>query len=387
MTKYMVEPPPRDDPPQPSQSTWQWIVAFVKEFEEHPVTKMIVAGAFLFTLVATWLSLRATQEQSRITNIQLEDLKSEQTARYWQLLTTPASGNSGKVEAIEELARRGTELVGLDFSCSRLGGGDATTAACENGVYLRGLTLRTDKKSEERLAFQANVSGADLGSCRFEAGVNIVLKANQTNFAGCEWNGATVSLVGEDVQLDTMKTTKSQVEVAGKVVFNDADLQGGNVFNIASGGSIETYYNRLDGSTIKFEAFDYFPESIIGNFHFLGLSDATFIIETSGLNWLGHFNSKQQAEIMRQLLNFDQGWFWKGSPPKFLNNADGETYPIEKAISTFELFECDRSGLPKEPLSVNFPLGINWQDIPMSLTASTSSGETFSIECPLYRSD
>ena len=51
-----------------------------------------------------------------------EDREAEGIARNWAILNTPASGNSGKKQAIEYLVSRGEPLQNIDLSCARWGG-------------------------------------------------------------------------------------------------------------------------------------------------------------------------------------------------------------------------------------------------------------------------
>ncbi|SIS75048.1 pentapeptide repeat-containing protein [Phaeovulum vinaykumarii] len=61
----------------------------------------------------------------------------------WSILTTPATGNSGKRAALEYLAGQGVSLRGIDLSCARMGGGwDAKAMSCRAPVDLTGLRLR-----------------------------------------------------------------------------------------------------------------------------------------------------------------------------------------------------------------------------------------------------
>ena len=81
---------------------------------------LIAVFALIVTIDQAVLSreaLELTRQQSRLseeatnaTRIQLEDMKADQTARYWQILTTPAVGNSGKRDAIEWLFRERGDL-------------------------------------------------------------------------------------------------------------------------------------------------------------------------------------------------------------------------------------------------------------------------------------
>lgn len=80
-------------------------------------------------------------------------------ARAWSLLTTPATGNSGKVAALEFLVAEKVPLIGIDLSCARMGGEEnwnAETYTCLRPTYLRGA------KIAGAMLDGANLSGVDL---------------------------------------------------------------------------------------------------------------------------------------------------------------------------------------------------------------------------------
>ena len=69
-------------------------------------------------------------------------------ARAWQLLTTKSPGNSGKIWAIEYLAKKNQPFHGIDLSCASNGGWRKKTklflsssTECSAGVYLAELTI------------------------------------------------------------------------------------------------------------------------------------------------------------------------------------------------------------------------------------------------------
>lgn len=82
----------------------------------------------------------------------------ERKARAWQLITTKASGNSGKIWAIEHLNNLGESLDGIDLS-PRNGG---------NGEYLVGLQLESAYLANADL-FKANLRRANLRETELRA--------------------------------------------------------------------------------------------------------------------------------------------------------------------------------------------------------------------------
>lgn len=101
-----------------------------------------------------------------------ETRRDEAIARAWSLLTTPATGNSGKREALEYLAGQGVSLRGIDLSCAKMGGGwDAEKKECGTPVYLEGLTLKAPDGQRVDLR-GAHLEGANLRGAHLE-GVNL----------------------------------------------------------------------------------------------------------------------------------------------------------------------------------------------------------------------
>ena len=77
----------------------------------------ITAGiaALVFTVYQTQITVREIQASAQARN-------EEASARAWSLLATRASGNSGKIGALEYLAAQGVPLSGIDLSCQTMSG-------------------------------------------------------------------------------------------------------------------------------------------------------------------------------------------------------------------------------------------------------------------------
>ena len=89
--------------------------------------------------------------------LQKEAIEKQEVIGAWQLLTTKASGNSGKKEAIEFLASKGADLSGIDLSTETHGG----------FVYLRGL-FKDYKGDRNKINLNnAKFNGADLKKADF----------------------------------------------------------------------------------------------------------------------------------------------------------------------------------------------------------------------------
>jgi len=132
-------------------------------------------------------------------------------ARAWTLLTTPATGNSGKVAAMEFLVAEKVPLVGIDLSCDRMGGGwDAEKFTCQRPTYLRGA------KIAGAVLDGANLSGVDLSGSDLR-GVSMV----RANLDGAVLN---------DLDMTSAKLPRSSMvrtEVR-KTKLDGVDLTGAN---------------------------------------------------------------------------------------------------------------------------------------------------------------
>ena len=95
--------------------------------------------------------------------------KAEAIVRAWSILTTPAPGNSGKVNALEYLASQGVPLIGIDLSCSAMDGIERqgnSKEPCSRPVYLEKLDL---SRWEEVLLENANLRYANISGADFMA--------------------------------------------------------------------------------------------------------------------------------------------------------------------------------------------------------------------------
>jgi len=101
------------------------------------IISIIMLLATVGAIFLAWRNLKKIQEQ-----IELQKQESEQNAiaRAWEIVGRKASGNSGKIEALEFLNKRGIPLVGIDLSAKTHGG-----YVWLIGVDLRGVNLRTAK--------------------------------------------------------------------------------------------------------------------------------------------------------------------------------------------------------------------------------------------------
>ena len=95
----------------------------------------------------------------------VEQAKDNRNATNWMLLTTPAPGNSGKVEAMQYLASKRQPLDGIDLSCEAMGGvgpNERGEEVCVRPTYLGSLNLSKATHGWKVSLTGANLSGANL---------------------------------------------------------------------------------------------------------------------------------------------------------------------------------------------------------------------------------
>ena len=102
----------------------------------------------------------------------------------WSLLSSKATGQAGKAEAMSLLARQGRALDRVDLSCVRMGGGwDAERLRCARPVDLRNLTT-----AGVRLSLQ----GADLRGADLRGAVLSQALLSEANLQGADLRGAVL---------------------------------------------------------------------------------------------------------------------------------------------------------------------------------------------------
>lgn len=125
----------------------------------------IEMGAIAAALVGIFLTAFAFRTQLEINKEEALAREQEAIARSWELVTRRASGNSGKVGALEYLASQGQVLSGIDLSCATMGGTELDaegTAICARPTFLNELDLSEHTHGKPVLLFNADLSGAVL---------------------------------------------------------------------------------------------------------------------------------------------------------------------------------------------------------------------------------
>lgn len=204
--------------------------------------RIISLSTLIITALAFFFARQAFVKQSESLNHQIQASKTQQehnekalkkqddalltqqTLGAWQIIGRKASGNSGKIEAIEFLAGQGKSLRGIDMSTEKHGG----------QVYLCGLNVSQPTLAEVDDFQWANFEEANLHAANFE-GVNLC-EANFKSTFLVEANFKDGFLLGANFQgsdlwyanferSNLMKANFKDVSLR-KINFHGACLQG-----------------------------------------------------------------------------------------------------------------------------------------------------------------
>ncbi|AQQ02439.1 hypothetical protein B0E33_01550 [Roseibium algicola] len=127
--------------------------------------------------------------------LELREKQDERVARAWQLLTTAASGNSGKIHALEFLnAQYGCLPAGWEFptvgQCwkhrTSLTGVNLSSTGLKQGVYLVGLQLPNAD------LVKADFSGAQLAEANFKNANLLSVDLSGANMNSADLSGANL---------------------------------------------------------------------------------------------------------------------------------------------------------------------------------------------------
>lgn len=143
------------------------------------VVSIITLLATVGAIFLAWRNLKKIQEQIELQQeqIELQKEESEQNAiaRAWEIVGRKASGNSGKIEALEFLNKKGIPLIGIDLSAETHGG-----PVWLSFVDLRGADL-----------FEADLSGTRLIGADLSDADSLV----RADLSGALLNGAILDAV------------------------------------------------------------------------------------------------------------------------------------------------------------------------------------------------
>jgi len=176
-------------------------------------------AAFLTILIALLLAAWGLWERVGGHSATLAEIEKAELARGWTLLTTPAPGNSGKVEAIEYLASKRQPLDGIDLSCETIGGIETNAqgeAVCVDAPYLNSIDLSKATLGRRVSLKGANLSGASLeradlsGAHLTNADFNNAQGTETADFTGA-WAWADTPPLNLSVEID-LRVYKDSLE-------------------------------------------------------------------------------------------------------------------------------------------------------------------------------
>ena len=231
-------------------SGWRCAHGIVKTVEPWGI--LIVVIALLLSVVQFWS--------------EYSDRVEERQVRAWQLITTIAPGNSGKIEALEYLnsedgllcfeslkgkldwfhddkgikclisLKSRVPLVGINLSRSAHGAVDDSSITL-SGVFLVGVDLREAVLSDARLS-GAILRGADL------SGANLIgADLSGANLSGASLNGASLSFA----DLRTANLSGANLSGANP---SGADLGGADLSGASLGGA-DLFGASLSGADLS----------------------------------------------------------------------------------------------------------------------------------------
>ena len=172
-----------------------------------------IAGGFIGIVVAAYAVYQQqgineeqrtlNEEQRKVNALTFKEIQdaskdgaSEALVRNWALLTTPASGNSGKKQALEYLASKGEVLSGIDLSCKTMGGmglNEYDAEACRRPTYLAGLDLSENTHGDRVILENADLSGAYLENADLSGAVLTLADLSGAVLWDADLSGAELS--------------------------------------------------------------------------------------------------------------------------------------------------------------------------------------------------
>ena len=173
---------------------------------------VILGGLIGITIAAVALIFTVTELQEA-----RESRDTEAIARNWTILTTKASGNRGKIKALEYLASKKQSLRSIDLSCKTMGGTDKSENnkdICKRPTFLQRLDLSTYTHDYRVMLYGADLSGADLRDANLSGAYVADADLSGTNL----WNADLSSAYIKRADL-------SEANLSGTIFPNAGDLR------------------------------------------------------------------------------------------------------------------------------------------------------------------
>jgi len=198
---------PAADPPRPPSASRRPLLTRLRR---SGVFFALEVAVVLVTIVAFW--------------IDYIDRSVEREAQSWSVLAIKASGNSGKVPALEYLKRRQADLSGLNLSCDANDGlWDAERLTCQRRPFFDGLDLSPGFWNRRVRIVNSDFSGATFQGADLSranaAGVRFIgAQMYRTRFVGAELT---------DTRFDWSSLIEADFSGASMIgtVMRDADLR------------------------------------------------------------------------------------------------------------------------------------------------------------------
>ncbi len=241
--------------------------------------------------------------------------KEERKIGYRTILTTPALGNSGKIEALEYLVKQGVSLTSIDLSCRAMHGEEPDTDSddpkatkCERPVYLEGLDLSKNKLGESANLSSANLSDANLRSANlsdanlFKANLSGV-KLRSANLSDANLRSANLS----DAKLRSANLSGADLRSADLIDanLNRANLSDADLFkaNLSDADLFKANLSDADLSRADLRGADLIDANLSdADFDDATFSDTTF---TNAWAWADKPPRNLPATIQIQLCKYN----------------------------------------------------------------------------------
>jgi hypothetical protein len=218
-----VAPPQAAQPSaQPSLTPWQRRAQWLRN---HPLVVIMETAGLVGLIFAVGLFA-----------YELRERQDERVARAWQLLTTPAPGNSGKREALEYLNNQ--------YGCLPFGLSLPTIGKCwKNRTSLRGIDLSAETHGgmvylgeidlSGAILVRANLSGADFYETNLSGAILREASLSRADLFAANLSGAnlnTANLSGAKLfETNLSGAVLSRRANLFRAEFYDANLSGANL--------------------------------------------------------------------------------------------------------------------------------------------------------------
>lgn len=300
---------------------------YVKIFELIAITIASIAA-----ILASYQFIEERENREISRQIQ----KDEAIARSWSMLSTKASGNSGKGFALTQLTQAGIPLSNIDLSCKTMNPlnwleeEDISNNETDVLAYAMYIENPLDFERPKGMPYcklntfitKVNMRGAIANQADFSGSSIYLADFRESLITGVSFASSYLSNV--DFTLAKIKNRSS---------FRFSTLK--NVkFNRTSFGSADFSYSDISGTS--------FTDSYVGASKFIGANITNVVFH--------NIDQSVYPEIVqntfigdRNYIDFRKSFFWKGGPPQGL--------PLG-----IEMYACDSNAATEYILTNRIPL-------------------------------